>query len=202
MVNHFAALFQHYGLGAVFILLLLENFGFPLPGEAVLLYAGYHVQAYAGGASWGFPELLLTGSAACILGETAGYVLGRYFGAWARRGLRFSGRHHVEAEAYFQQHGPLTILFARFVAGLRFLAGPIAGLYDMRWWPFMIYNVLGAVVWVALISRAGVLLGVHGPQLAAWLGRADVAALAIALMLIALAWRHLHRQHRPGGSHD
>ena len=210
MLTHFAALFQQYGLAAVFVLLLLENFGLPLPGEAVLLYAGFQVRAdqvhaSAGWAAWGFPELLIAASAACILGETAGYILGRYFGAWARRGVRFSGRHRAVAEAYFHKHGPLTIFLARFVAGLRFLAAPIAGLYHMPWRPFMIYNVLGAVAWVVLISQMGELLGLHGPQLAAWLGRPDLAALAIALVLIALAGHRRHRlRHQPsaGGLHD
>jgi len=211
VLTHFAALFHQYGLAAVFVLLLLENFGFPLPGEAVLLYAGYQmradqVHASAGWASWGFPELLIAGSAACIVGETAGYILGRYFGPWARRGLRISGRHRVVAEAYFQKHGPLTIFLARFVAGLRFLAAPIAGLHRMPWRPFMIYNVLGALAWVVVISELGVELGRHGAQLAAWLGRADAVALVIALVLIALAWRHLHHQvnYHPsdGGWHD
>ena len=85
MVNHFGALFQHDGLAAVFVLLLLENFGFPLPGEAALLYAGYQLGAQG---IWGWPELIIVASAACILGETVGYALGRYFERWTRRGLR------------------------------------------------------------------------------------------------------------------
>lgn len=193
---HFAGLFQHYGLAAVFVLLLLENFGLPLPGETVLLYAGYHMRVYAG---WGWVELLLAATSACVLGQAAGYVLGRYFAAWARRGLRLTGRHHARATIYFRQHGPATILFARFVAGVRFLAGPIAGLYHMPWRTFLIFNLVGAVAWVALIGEAGVLLGVHGRQLTSLLGRAEVLALLIAVVLVAIAWRRLHEGGHEGG---
>lgn len=195
LVTHFATdfavLFQHYGLAAVFVLLLLENFGLPLPGEAVLLYAGYHMSVYAG---WGWMELLPLAAAACILGQAAGFSLGRYFQTWAERGLRLTGEHHAVAAAFFKKHGPVTILLARFVAGVRFLAGPIAGLYHMPWRTFMIYNVIGALAWVALVSQAGVLLGVHGRQLARLLGRFELVALALTVVLVAMAWRRLRRK--------
>ena len=193
-----AVLFQHYGLFAVFALLALENFGLPLPGELALLYAAYQIQVQG---IFGLQTLLLTGIAACVLGQAAGYGLGRFSGAAAQRGLRLSGRHHAAVAGYFQRHGALTILFSRFVTGLRSLAGLAAGLFHMSWWTFMLCNLLGAVAWVSVMSGAGSLLGLTGPRLFRAAGRFDAVVTAAVLIFTAAAWYRFRRRRR-GGLHE
>ncbi len=188
---HFQNFFQHYGLLAVFVVLLLENFGLPLPGELVLLYAGYHLRVYGG---FGFLDLLFTGTLASVAGQTVGYGVGRYGRSWALRALPWAPNHEARFSVYFTRHGPLTIFVARFVAGLRAFAGLLAGLSSMAWYPFLAANVLGALCWVAAVGGTGLLLGAHWRRLVALVGRLDVAILALAVAAIALAWYRLRKE--------
>ncbi|HUX68726.1 MAG TPA: DedA family protein [Terriglobales bacterium] len=188
---HFQYFFQHYGLLAVFVVLLLENFGLPLPGELVLLYAGYHLRVYGG---FGFLDLLFTATLASVAGQTVGYGVGRYGRSWALRVFPLAPNHEARFSVYFARHGLLTIFVARFVAGLRAFAGLLAGLSSMAWYPFLAANVLGALCWVAAVGGTGLLLGAHWRSLVALVGRLDVAILALAVAAIALAWYRLRKE--------
>lgn len=185
---HFQAFFAAWGLLAVFVVLLLENFGVPVPGELALLYAGFHVVQFG---AFSLPALILVATAACIIGDNLGYEFGLYYGDRARRWLHISPARFATFEAYFARHGAVTIFFARFVAGLRIFAGPLAGLYHMRRRAFVFYNILGAVTWTFTVSLAGALLGTHWRRLVRWASRADVILLLIAIVLVYLAWRRL-----------
>ncbi|HVA64665.1 MAG TPA: DedA family protein [Terriglobales bacterium] len=189
---HFQSFFQHYGLIAVFVVLLLENFGLPLPGELALLYAGYHLRVYGG---FGFLDLLVTGTLASVAGQTVGYALGRYGRNWALRVFPFAPNHEARFSVYFERHGPLTVFLARFVAGLRTFAGLLAGLGQMPWYPFLAANVLGALSWVAAVGGTGLLLGAHWHRLVGLVGRLDLFILALAVAAIALAWYRLRKEH-------
>ncbi|MGH9487527.1 MAG: DedA family protein [Terriglobales bacterium] len=189
---HFQAFFQHYGLSAVFVLLLLENLGLPLPGELALLYAGYHVRVYG---DFTFLELVLAGVAGSSCGQLIGYGVGRYAGDWARRAFRLTPARYGRYSRYFRRHGALTILFARFITGLRIFAGILAGLGRMRWRSFIISDVCGACIWVVSIATAGALLGQHWRPLIQVLGRVDMLILIAAVILIWIAWRRLRGDH-------
>lgn len=188
---HFQVFFQHYGLAAVFVVLLLENFGLPLPGELALLYAGYHLRVHGG---FGLAALILVGSAASFIGQSVGFGVGRYGRHWAERVLSSdSPRYHRIAD-FFTQHGASTIFFSRFVAGLRVLAGIAAGLGSMAWRPFLIFNFLGAVVWVAAMGITGSLVGAHWRSLLRLIGRLDALIVALALIAATVAWRRLRSE--------
>jgi len=189
----FQAFFQHWGLFAVFSLLFLENFGLPLPGEVTLLYAGFHQRVFGG---FGFLALLLMGTMGSALGQAASYACGRYAGNWVLRS-RWLGASTQGARFrdFFRHHGPPTILISRFVAGLRMFAGWAAGLARMEWRPFLLFNFLGAAVWVAALSLAGWALGGHWRRLLRWLARLDILILAAAIVAAWLAWRHLKERH-------
>lgn len=200
--GEFPVWFQQYGALALFIMLFLENLGLPLPGELSLLYAAYQAQVL-GAFEWKW--LLTAGVLGSSLGQVTGYSIGRFGHQWVERGLRRASRPHAIAVAYFERHGVWTILFARFVTGLRFLAGPLAGLYRMSWRKFVVFDFLGAVLWVTVMSAAGRLLGLHGPRLVHWIGRADLVILGIAVLAIWVAWRRLrHRwmEREMEGSHE
>lgn len=194
LFTHFQSFFAAWGLLAVFVVLLLENFGVPLPGELALLYAGFHVSRHG---AFSLPALILVATLACVIGDNLGYEFGLYYGDRARGWLHISPERGASFETYVQRHGAVTIFFARFIAGLRIFAGPLAGLYRMRRRTFVLYNVLGAVAWTVTVSLAGALLGTHWRRLVRLAGRADVIILIAAAALIYWAWRRL----RPGGPH-
>jgi len=188
--GHFQVFFSEFGLLAVFVVLFLENFGLPLPGEVALLYAGYHGRVHGG---YGWLALVAVGSCACIVGQSIGYGLGAAWSRGMQRLLRISPERRARLESYFHRFGPATILGARFVAGLRVIAGPVAGMAGMRWRPFLIFNIAGAVAWVAAVSEVGALLGAHWQRLLHLAARVDLLVLLLAAAGFVWAWRRLRR---------
>lgn len=190
----FQGFVQHWGLLAVFALLFLENFGLPLPGEITLLYAGFHQRAFGG---FGFASLLAAGSLGSALGQAGSYACGRFAGAWTlRRTWLGKSAHSQRFRDFFAHHGPPTILVSRFVPGLRMFAGWAAGLAPMEWRRFLVFNFLGAALWVTALSLAGWTLGAHWRRLLRWFGRLDILILAAAIVAVWMAWQHL-KARRP-----
>jgi len=107
----------------------------------------------------------------------------------ATRSFRVRQDALARGEALFARYGAFTIFFARFVVGLRIIAGPLAGVLRMRWPAFVLFNFLGAVVWVSLIASAGYLFGQHWRVLAPTLTRINVVVLLVAVAVVVFLWR-------------
>lgn len=181
----------YHGYWVVAAALLLENAGFPLPGETVLLLAS--LLAY-GERDLQLGWIILIGIMAATLGDNVGYAIG-YHG---RRALldRYRSFFHIQdaavarGERLFARYGAVTILFARFIFGLRVIAGPMAGVLRMPWKRFAIFNVVGAAIWVTLIAYVGYAFGRHWRLLMHFMKRFDIAVgIAFILILIFLWWR-------------
>ncbi|HVP50861.1 MAG TPA: DedA family protein [Terriglobales bacterium] len=186
--------FREWGYWTVPAVLLLENAGIPVPGETVLLFASF--LAYDEG-ELRLPYLILLGIAACTLGDNLGYLLG-YRGG--RRLLeryqhifRIRDRTIRRGERLFARHGSVTIFFARFIFGMRIIAGPLAGVLRMPWRQFVIFNFLGATVWVTTISLVGYFFGSEWDTLVKVMGRVNliIAIVALAVLLFIL---HRYRE--------
>lgn len=135
-----APLLSNYGYLAVAGFLLAENAGVPLPGETILIAAA----VYAGAGQLNIVAVVLVAVAACVIGDNAGFALGRYGGRQAV--LRY-GRYVLlteelldTAERFFDRHGSKVVTIARFVAGLRQANGIIAGTTGMPWPRFLLFN--------------------------------------------------------------
>ncbi len=191
LLHHLEIWFAQHGLPAVFALLLLENAGLPLPGETVLLYAAFLAEQHHG---LHLDSLYVIAVAACILGDNTGYWLGRKARGPIARMLRLTPARLRLAERYFQKYGHATIFFARFIAVLRILAGPAAGVNHMKWRTFFLFNALGAASWVAAIVAVGALVGHHWQRWASRLGNLDVALLVVAVALIYAVIHRLLKQ--------
>lgn len=182
-----APVLDNYGYLAVAGLILVENFGVPAPGETILVAAS----VYAGTGRLSIVAVGLIAVLAAFTGNCIGYVIG-YFGGHALA-LRFGKYVFLteerldKAEQFFQRHGGLVIVIARFPEGLRQAAGIIAGIAEMPWRRFLIFNAVGAVLWVALWSSAGYLAGNHIGTLYADMVRYSLYLL-IALVLLVAAW--------------
>jgi membrane protein DedA with SNARE-associated domain len=189
----------HYGYWAVGGTLLLENAGVPLPGETVLLLASF--LAYSE-QDLQLPWLIAVATLAATLGDNLGYALGRHGG----RGLleryrslfRIQQGTLVRSENLFTRYGPVTIFFARFVFGLRIIAGPLAGVLRMPWRRFLLFNLLGAAVWVVTISGVGYLFGQHWSRLEQNIKRIDVALAIVVALIAAFLWWRNRRVSAPG----
>jgi membrane-associated protein len=151
--------FARYGYWVVFFGVMLENGGVPVPGETVLLFAGF--LAYQGEIQlvWAIGIAI----AGATLGDSLGYTLGRYGGnAFFDRTVKrfkFLARRFENAKALFLRHGQWAVFTGRFITGLRVFAGPLAGLFKMRYPRFLLFNFTGAVVWATAIGCVGFLFG-------------------------------------------
>lgn len=179
-----------YGYWAVGATLLLENAGIPLPGETMLLLASF--MAYSQHdlrLSW----IIVVATIAATLGDNLGFALGYYGGRplLARYQSLFRVKQSTldRGEQLFARYGPATVFFARFVFGMRIIAGPMAGVLRMAWKRFLIFNFLGAVLWVSVISSVGYFFGRHWERMENALKRVDIVVVIVVVIAALVWWR-------------
>ncbi len=181
----------HYGYWAVGAALLLENAGLPVPGETILLIASFLAYSQH---ELQLPWIIIVATVAATLGDNLGFALGNYGGrpllARYQSIFRIQNSTLIRGERLFARYGPATIFFARFVFGMRIIAGPLAGVLRMEWRKFLFFNFLGAALWVSVISSAGYLFGQHWHRLERDIKRFDlVVAICVLLAMLSLWWR-------------
>ena len=139
---------RHYGAFAVMLILAIESLGAPVPGESLLIFAS----VLAGRGEMSLPSLLIFAWIGSVLGDNLGYLIGRKLG----RGtiLRYGAKVGLTAERFsgieqvYVRYGSMTVLFARFFSILRQLNGIVAGILGMSWWRFVLFDAVGAALWV------------------------------------------------------
>ncbi len=179
----------HYGYWAVAVALLLENSGVPVPGETVLLLASF--LAYSR-HELKLPLVIVVGTIAATAGDNLGFALGLYGGRPLlerhQKIFRVSDATLALGERLFGRYGAFTVFFARFVFGMRIVAGPLAGVLRMPWKKFLAFNFLGAAVWVSVISGVGYLFGRHWELLVRSLKRFDLAVVMVLAVVGMVVW--------------
>jgi len=180
-------LLLQFGYFLLFGMVFAESglfFGFFLPGDSLLFTAGIL-------ASQGFfqIEIVLVGVAlAAILGDQVGYWTGKTFGKhfFNQPSSFFRNPKRVrEAEAFYQKHGKKTIVLARFVPAVRTFAPIVAGTAAMPYATFMVYNVLGGLLWTLLFVLSGFFLGGLFPKSGELLTLLILAIIVLSLLPIA-----------------
>ena len=160
-LNLVAPYLEHYSYGAVLLLVLLEDFGVPVPGETILIAAAI----FAGAGRLNVVLVGLIGFIAAVLGDNIGFAIGHFGGrALALRWGKYvflTEERLDKAEVFFNRHGGKIIVVARFIEGLRQANGIIAGISGMRWLRFVVFNALGAALWVGTWVSLGYLAGNH-----------------------------------------
>ncbi|HLD18864.1 MAG TPA: VTT domain-containing protein [Candidatus Nanoarchaeia archaeon] len=159
------------GLAIICLIVFVETglfFGFFLPGDSLLITAG--VLSAAGLLNvW---HLLIFVSLSAIAGDQIGYYIGHKMGKMLfkkKDSLIFHPEHLARAKAFYDKHGPKTIVIARFVPIVRTFVPPIAGAANMQYKTFVTYNVLGGMLWVFSTTLGGYFLGSLIPNLERYL---------------------------------
>ena len=152
---------RHYGYWAIGGLILLEDFGVPVPGETILIASAF----YAGLGQLNIVLVAIIGFIGAVLGDNIGFAIGEYGGhplveRFGKYIFLTSDRIH-KMEEFFNRNGGKVVAAARFVEGLRQANGIIAGLSEMRWLKFVTFNMIGAALWVSLWSSIGYFGGSH-----------------------------------------
>jgi membrane protein DedA with SNARE-associated domain len=187
----------HYGYWAVGGALLLENAGIPLPGETILLLASFLAYSeHELQLSW----LIMVGTVAATLGDNLGYALGHRGGRPLldryQSIFRIQQSTLLHGEELFARFGAATIFLARFLFGLRIIAGPLAGVLRMPWRKFVLFNFLGAVTWVSAISTVGYLFGHQWRRMQRGVEWFDLVFAILAVAAVVLLWRHSRGNRR------
>jgi membrane protein DedA with SNARE-associated domain len=179
-------LFARYGYSVVFVGVFLENTGLPVPGETALL-AGAAL-SHVGRLT--LPRVIVTATAAAILGDHLGFLIGRHAGRGIaeRHGWRIglTRERLILFDAFFARHGAKTVFIARFITGLRVFGALLAGASELRWSTFLFYNATGAIVWSTVIGLVGYALGHSWERLERVIGRTSLIGLAAVFVLIVL----------------
>ncbi len=189
----------HWGYWSVAAFLLLENAGVPLPGETILILAS--VLAFKS-HELRLPWIILIGTLACTFGDNAGYWIGNIGGRpllerW-KRFFHVKDEHIRSGEDLLRRHGAPAIFFARFIAGARIVAGPLAGVLRMEWRRFALFNFLGALSWVSVIAGLSYLFGSQLDRLLATVKRIELAFLIVIVAGLAF---YFWRSKRPSIMH-
>ena len=182
-------LVHHYGLFALFLIVMLESGGVPLPGETALIAAAI----FASNGHLNIVEVIAVAAAAAIIGDNLGYWIGRTWGRkllerlgpirrWSEPGLEWS-------ERFFERHGGKTVFIGRFVALLRVTAAWLAGISRMPWWRFFLWNATGGIFWAILV---GLVAYYAGHAAADAIGRYGLLGGAGVVVVAALAFVLLH----------
>jgi membrane-associated protein len=194
--------FQHHGYFTLAGALLLENAGIPVPGETILLFASFLAFSER---QLHLPWIIVIGTVACTLGDNIGYAIGHRGGRpllerWKNL-FRVKQSHLERGERLFARFGPVAVFLARFVFGMRIIAGPLAGVLRMPWRKFVLFNFLGAVSWVTIISLVGFLFGQNWSTLVRGVKGIELAVLVLAAAGF-LIWRHWNAKSSDTGSSE
>ena len=187
-------LIETWGYAAVALVVMFGNMGLPMPEETVLLVAGYLV--WVGRLRWA--PLLAVGIISAVIGDNLGYWVGRRYGRVVldRLERRLGPGRLARAERFVARYGAFAVFVARFIAGLRVLAGPLAGAMGLPFGRFFLANLCGALLFVPYAVGIGYAiaygLGSHVERLHRLFGGIEHVVLIIVALLIAwLLARHV-----------
>ena len=159
-LNEIISNYGAWTYGILFLVIFLET-GFVvtpfLPGDSLLFAAGTF--AALGALNPIYLFLLLT--VAAIIGDTVNYSIGHYIGPKAFSGeIKFLKKEHLDkTQIFYEKHGGKTIILARFIPIIRTFAPFVAGIGIMKYSKFILYNVVGAISWVAIFISLGYFFG-------------------------------------------
>jgi membrane-associated protein len=162
--KHLDVVLNNYGLWCylLFFAVIFAETGLVvtpfLPGDSLLFALG----ALAALDSINIMWLYIVIAAAAILGDSANYAIGKYFGTMIlkRQGAWFLKKEHIDrTHRFYEKYGAKTIVLARFVPIIRTFAPFIAGVGEMTYLRFFSYNVVGGLLWVSLCIFSGYFFG-------------------------------------------
>jgi membrane protein DedA with SNARE-associated domain len=185
-------LVAEYGLYAVFVIVMLESAGVPLPGETALVLASI----YAGATGdLHIEQVIAAAAAGAIIGDNIGFWVGRHFGMPLLK--RYGRLIHIDEKrlafgaAMFRRHGAKIVFFGRFIAILRVFAALLAGVNHYGWGSFLFYNAAGGIIWATVFGLGGYFFG---EAIHRFTGPIGLIALAAVIIGVGISWWVIKRQ--------
>ena len=184
-------LLGQYGYAVIFVVVMLESAGIPMPGETILVSAAvYAGTRHALDIRW----VIAAAAGGAILGDNIGFWVGREFGEpllakWGHL-IGLDIRKRMLGRYLFARYGGLIVFFGRFIALLRAFAALLAGANGLAPWRFFVFNAAGAIVWATIFGLGGYLLGAGIQRIAGPVGWAVLIAALIAGFVL---WRYFKK---------
>jgi len=180
-VTHF---FTSHGLPVLFVVVMLESFGIPLPGETALIAFG----VLASQGHYSIVTVIAVAAAGAIIGDNLGYALigrwgGRRLFERTRYGRRYAERFLPTAERLMAKHGGKVVFFGRFISILRFTAAWAAGIARMPWWRFFFWNASGAICWATAVGLVAYYAGAAAADAIQRYGIYAAVGIVIAVLI-------------------
>jgi membrane protein DedA with SNARE-associated domain len=183
---------QNLGYPALFILVMVESMGVPVPGETAIILAG--LAANSGRLS--IVAVIALAAGAAIIGDNIGFEIGRRGG---RAVLERPGRFERErrrvlelGDPFFEKHGAKAVFFGRWIVGLRVWAAWFAGASEMRRSTFVFWNAAGGIGWATTVGLAAYFGGKAVEHVIASIGLYG----GLAVVVVALGFVYAHRRRR------
>jgi len=191
------AFFVHYAYAILFLWVLVEQLGVPVPSVPILLTAGTLSATHR----LNFFTSLVCVLAACAVADSLWYALGRRYGNAVLKllcRLSFEASTCVsKTEGYFHRRGAVTLLFAKFIPGLSTVAAPIAGQTGMPYARFLLFDLAGSTVWSLAYLLAGYFFGDIAQRSSVVFGMLGHFAVAIfVLMVLGLMFQRVWKQRK------
>ena len=186
------ALVQWAGYVGLTIIIFAETgllVGFFLPGDSLLVTAGLLAADPAFSLNVWLLGLILT--VAAIVGDTVGYHVGKATGPrifTRENSLFFHKSHLLKAQAFYEKHGGKTIIIARFMPIVRTFAPVVAGVGQMRYASFLVYNVVGGVLWIWSMLIVGYVLAKTVPGVATHVEKVILVVAFLSILPGIIAW--------------
>lgn len=192
------------GYPAVVLFVMIESSGIPFPGETMLLLASFYA---AIDNQLQLPLIIACAALGAIIGDNIGFYVGRTGGkAFVERYGRYlflKPQHLERAGKFFAKYGDKTVFFGRFVAILRAWAAFLAGVNQMRWRTFLLYNAAGGILWATIFGVLGYYAGkIFHDNFARVEHLASTISLvlggvivAVVIVIVAVLYRRRHKRN-------
>jgi membrane-associated protein len=190
-----------YGEIVLWLIIFAETgllIGFFLPGDSLLFTAGI----LAGQGKLDIAMVVLGCFVFAVLGDQVGYTIGKHLGPrlFSKPDSKLFQQEYIDrTKAFFEKHGPKTIVIARFVPIVRTFAPTLAGVGEMPRKTFLFYNVIGALLWAVGVTMLGYALGdVIGKDIDTYLLPIIAVIILVSLIPPFVEWRRARKVDRPG----
>lgn len=184
------------GYLGVFAIIFAESgllVGFFLPGDSLLFTAGF--LASLNPPVFSLPVLLVGFFLAAVIGDSVGYAFGRRVGVklfQRENSLLFNQKNILRAQAFYEKHGGKAIVLARFIPIVRTFAPIVAGIGTMHYPRFLVFNLVGGLLWAVGITLAGYFLGSAIPDIDRYL-----LPIVVLIVIVSVAPAALHLLREP-----
>ena len=179
------------GYPGIFTLMAIESSAFPFPSEVIMIPSGYLAQK----GEMNLAVVVICGTVGSLIGAYINYFAARYLG---RPLLLKYGKYvfltekkFARAEAFFRKHGEISTFIGRLLPGVRQIVSLPAGLAEMSHVRFSLYTLLGAGLWVTVLSAIGFFIGANESLVEQYSRQALIGAVVMSIVIIiTYVWVH------------